>query len=156
MTLEQARIRAGVAQDVQALVAIEREAAISPWSLNQFLSSSLRDNEHTLVLEDGAGVVAGFCIYRCLPDEASLMNIAVRPARQGTGLGRQLLSRLQQTLLGLGVKRCLLEVRRGNKAAIALYRNLGFVDDSVRKDYYPTESGREDALLMSCQLVNKR
>jgi ribosomal-protein-alanine N-acetyltransferase len=155
MTPDRSRVRAGVAQDVPTLAAIEREAAISPWSLNQFLSSSLRDNEHFLVLEDGGGVVAGFCIYQCLQDEASLMNVAVRPTRQGAGLGRLLLTGLQQTLLDLGVKRCLLEVRRGNKAAIALYHKLGFVHDGVREDYYPTEGGREDAVLMSCQLVNK-
>ncbi|MCZ6831549.1 MAG: hypothetical protein O7F73_18545, partial [Gammaproteobacteria bacterium] len=49
--------------------------------------------------------------------------------------------------------RCLLEVRCSNGGAIALYRKHGFTEDGVRKNYYPTDGGREDALLMSLNLT---
>ena len=155
MSPEQLQVRAGMATDVQKLAEIEREAARKPWSLNQFLAGSLRDNEHSLVCEQGEGAIVGFCIYQRVLDEATLLNIAVRPARQGTGLGDLILAQLLKLLVDSGVERCLLEVRCSNEAACALYRKAGFVDDGVRKDYYPTDNGREDALLMSCQLVNK-
>ena len=45
-----------------------------------------------------------------------------------------------------------LEVRASNRAALALYEGEGFIEDGVRKDYYPAGSGREDALLMSKEL----
>ena len=49
-------------------------------------------------------------------------------------------------------RRCLLEVRRSNKAARRLYQGSGFALDGVRKNYYPKAGGREDALLMSREL----
>jgi ribosomal-protein-alanine N-acetyltransferase len=48
-----------------------------------------------------------------------------------------------------GGHRVLLEVARGNAAAVALYESLGFRVVNVRPRYYP--SG-EDALEMECQL----
>lgn len=143
-----------MAPDMPRMAEIERVTAIHSWSLNQFLESSLREHEHSLVLQQQAdGEVLGFCIYQQVLDEATLMNIAVHPDRQGGGQGRLLLGCLLRQLSSQGASRCLLEVRRGNLAAIALYRHVGFVDDSVRSNYYPTTSGREDALLMSCELV---
>jgi ribosomal-protein-alanine N-acetyltransferase len=133
---------------------IERLAAIYPWSLGQFQGSSRRENEHALVLQEQAnGEMLGFCIFRQVLDEATLMNVAVHPDRQGRGQGRLLMDCLLRQLPSQGVSRCLLEVRRSNLGAIALYHRLGFADDGVRSNYYPTASGREDALLMSCELV---
>jgi ribosomal-protein-alanine N-acetyltransferase len=136
------------------MVEIERAAAIYPWSLNQFLGSSMRDNEHALVLQEQAqGEIFGFCIYQQVLDEATLMNIAVHPDRQGMGRGRLLMDSLLRQLPLQGANRCLLEVRSSNLGAIALYRHFGFGDDGVRSKYYPGASGSEDALLMSCELV---
>ncbi len=49
----------------------------------------------------------------------------------------------------------LLEVRESNQTAISLYRSEGFVDDGLRKNYYPPKivgGEREAALLMSRSL----
>ena len=133
---------------------IERAVVNHPWTLRQFLGSSIRESEHSLVLqEQTSDEVFGFCIYQQVLDEATLMNMAVRRERQGKGLGRLLMDYLLRQLRLQGVNRCLLEVRRGNPGAIALYRHSGFVDDGVRGTYYSTTSGREDALLMSCEPV---
>ena len=48
-----------------------------------------------------------------------------------------------------GATRCHLEVRQSNAVARRLYEGNGFKLDGIRKSYYPTEGGREDALLMS-------
>jgi ribosomal-protein-alanine N-acetyltransferase len=42
-----------------------------------------------------------------------------------------------------------LEVRVSNFSAINLYTKIGFAQVGQRRDYYATEYGREDALLMS-------
>jgi ribosomal-protein-alanine N-acetyltransferase len=47
---------------------------------------------------------------------------------------------------------CFLEVRRSNEGAINLYRSMGFVQIGERKNYYPSKSDREDALIMSRDL----
>jgi ribosomal-protein-alanine N-acetyltransferase len=44
-----------------------------------------------------------------------------------------------------------LEVRVSNFSAIRLYLNYGFIEVGRRRDYYRTEFGREDAILMTLQ-----
>lgn len=46
----------------------------------------------------------------------------------------------------------LLEVRPSNRAALYLYRNIGFNEVALRKDYYPDIKGREDALIMALSI----
>ncbi len=149
---EAPRIRPGNAADLKAMAEIEKSAGINPWSLSQFLESSLRDTDASLVLESPDGRLLGFALYQHVLDEATLMNIAVRPQQQGQGYGSRLLRCLIETLAGRGLARLLLEVRCSNGAAISLYRRLGFVDDGRRPEYYPVPGGREDALLMSRDL----
>ena len=94
-------------------------------------------------------------VYLRVLDEATVANVAVLPQHQGRGLGSQLLAEALRHLASDGVRRCLLEVRASNAVALQLYRRHGFSTDGVRKDYYPDGDGREDALLMSCQLYRE-
>ena len=41
------------------------------------------------------------------------------------------------------------EVRASNVAAIALYESVGFNEATIRRNYYPTADGREDAIIMA-------
>jgi ribosomal-protein-alanine N-acetyltransferase len=93
-----------------------------------------------------------FLDYSRLLDEANIDNVAVSPHYQGRGFGRALLLTALDNMCAIGLKRCMLEVRESNVAAKALYENNGFVIDGVRPQYYKTQQGREDALLMSRRL----
>jgi ribosomal-protein-alanine N-acetyltransferase len=44
-------------------------------------------------------------------------------------------------------------VRPSNQAALGLYQQCGFNEIGVRRNYYPAENGREDALLLALSLV---
>jgi ribosomal-protein-alanine N-acetyltransferase len=46
----------------------------------------------------------------------------------------------------------LLEVRPTNEIAVNLYRSFGFNDLAIRPNYYPSENGREDALIMAMSI----
>ena len=85
-------------------------------------------------------------------DEATLFNIAVAPEFQRKGLGRELLDALIVGLEEKGIVTLWLEVRDSNRAAIALYESLGFNEVSIRRNYYPTADGREDARIMALPL----
>jgi len=74
-------------------------------------------------------------------------KIAMLP--QGRGLGRALLEHLIDELEKRGVATLWLEVRASNAAAIALYESLGFNEATIRRNYYPTTDGREDAIIMA-------
>jgi len=90
------------------------------------------------------GRLAGYAVLTRIADAWHLMNVAVDPAHRRLGIGTELvLSSLEQAGASIPVT---LEVRTSNRAAIALYRSLGFRPAGIRKGYYPDDG--EDALLM--------
>ena len=142
--------------DAPLLAAIEREASAFPWSDAQLASAcdaeALSDMSTPLervVLVEQNEKVCGFIIYTQLLDEGAIHNIAVSPACQRLGMARTLLAEVLDVFARDGARRVLLEVRASNIAAQRLYRSFGFELDGVRKNYYPSQGAREDALLMS-------
>ena len=129
---------------------IECRSHAFPWS-EQTFASNQGDRFLNLRL-DVDGQMAAFAITQVVLDEASLFNIAVDPAWQRRGLGRQLLQHLIDELIKRDVLTLWLEVRASNLPAIALYQQLEFNQVSRRPNYYPTASGREDAIIMALTL----
>ncbi len=93
-----------------------------------------------------------FAITQVVLDEATLFNIAVHPLFRRQGYGRLLLERLIKILEELGITTLWLEVRVSNINSIALYQKLGFNKVSLRRNYYPTVNGHEDAIIMALPL----
>lgn len=96
--------------------------------------------------------LAGYALFTTVLDEAELQQIAIAEQQQGQGLAGQLLEAGHRQLTEQGIVRTLLEVRSSNLSALALYRRAGFQQDGLRKGYYPSPTGREDAVLMSCDI----
>lgn len=133
--------------DLAQAFAIERRSHAFPWSEKTFASNQ---GERFINLRlDADGKMVAFVITQVVLDEASLFNIAVDPDFQRRGYGRQLLQHLIDELIKRNVLTLWLEVRASNLPAIALYEQLGFNQVSRRPNYYPTASGREDAILMA-------
>ncbi|ELY4097818.1 ribosomal protein S18-alanine N-acetyltransferase [Cronobacter sakazakii] len=136
--------------DLPAAFAIEQRAHAFPWSEKTFASNQ---GERYLNLRlDVDGKMAAFAITQVVLDEATLFNIAVDPTFQRRGLGRALLEHLIEALEARGVLTLWLEVRASNHAARALYKSLGFNEATIRRNYYPTSDGREDAIIMALPL----
>ncbi len=70
-------------------------------------------------------------------------------------MARTLLGEVLGIFASTGASRALLEVRASNTAAQCLYASFGFELDGVRKNYYPSNGAREDALLMSKPLITR-
>ncbi|AIR69335.1 ribosomal protein S18-alanine N-acetyltransferase [Dickeya fangzhongdai] len=121
-----------------------------PWSEKTFISNQ-GERYLNLKLCHGQQLVA-YAITQVVLDEATLFNIAVAPDHQRHGYGRQLLEHLIAELERSDVVTLWLEVRASNACAIALYQSMGFNEVSVRRDYYPTVGGREDAIIMALPL----
>jgi ribosomal-protein-alanine N-acetyltransferase len=137
--------------DAKTLAAIDASVNPNPWSEAQFAATCSDDRAWALVLEEDGGI-DGFVVVSQVLDEASIHSIAVDPAQQRKGFGQSLLHAALSRTRQAGATRCLLEVRESNTAARRLYAVNGFVLDGVRRNYYPTGGGREDALLMSKEL----
>jgi [ribosomal protein S18]-alanine N-acetyltransferase len=115
-----------------------------------------RWNENVMVLQlgllGGFGLLhpaGGFVLARVAADEAEILTIAVRPAAQRAGLGRQLLRAVMEEAHTRGAKKMFLEVAPENAAARALYAGFGFLQVGRRPHYYPTGG---DALVLSAPL----
>lgn len=83
--------------------------------------------------------------------ELEILNLAVAPAMRRQGLGRRLLSLALQAGCKMGMQKAILEVREGNRAALALYRACGFIQSGRRRRYY-ADTG-EDALVLERPLA---
>jgi len=141
--------------DIDAIVRIEQQTFINPWSektLRQCITQQqvvvYKNNNSP---ESDNGVIA-FLIYQQTLDEVCLLQIAVDLSFQRQGMGswflRTWLESLNET-----VNTVWLEVRESNLAAQALYVEQGFQKVSVRKNYYKTPAhGREAALVFSLDL----
>ena len=80
------------------------------------------------VLEDGDGTIVAIIVLLPKPDHLLLDNIAVRPDRQGRGLGRQLIAFAEAEARRLGHAELRLYTHQKMTENIALYARLGFVE----------------------------
>ena len=133
--------------DVDLVVANETSAYKYPWSKQNFLDC-LQSGYQCWVLADKKQIIAHGVISIAIC-EAHLLTLCVHPKYQRLGFGRKILILLLDRASQMNSSECFLEVRITNKAAISLYESMGFESIGRRKGYYPSEQGREDALIMS-------
>jgi ribosomal-protein-alanine N-acetyltransferase len=137
------QVRRLVYSDLPGVLAIERRAFETPWSLAMFVLELSKPSGICLALTDGEGL-AGYLVCSRYADVWHLMNIAVMPERRRQGIARRLLERLFDEA-GADA-RYTLEVRTSNHGAIAMYEQLGFRRAGHRPRYY--HDNGEDALIM--------
>ena len=138
------------AADLDRVMTIEPALYRHPWTRGNF-DDSLAAGYSCWVVECG-GALAGYGVLMLGVREAHLLNLSVAPAWQQRGFGRMLLGRFVQIARGSDAAQMLLEVRPSNVAAHRLYGEFGFRQITVRRGYYPSGRGREDAILMGLAL----
>lgn len=95
----------------------------------------------------------GYVILFQLFEQATIIDICIEPENLGMGLGKRLMQHAINQMKQTEAEMMLLEVRQSNERAIALYQHLGFVNSGIRKNYYKTTDGNEDAILMNLLLA---
>lgn len=133
------------------VLAIEQRAYPFPWTEGIF-RDCLRAGYSGWIVSGSAGETLAYAFMSMAVNEAHILNLCVEPSCQRQGLGQFLLAHLQQLARAAGMEVILLEVRKSNVAAIALYLNHGFRKLGARKGYYPAHEGAEDAWLLGCTL----
>lgn len=142
--------RAMTETDITEIMAIEQRSYDFPWTEGIF-KDCMRVGYYCHVIES-AGVIAGYGVMTMGAGEAHIVNLCIKPELRHQGLGNRMLMHLMEQAGQLGVEYILLEVRPSNKIAIKLYMNKGFNEIGIRKGYYPSRFGREDALILACAL----
>lgn len=144
------RVRPMTLGDLPHIHAIELASYEHPWSAGSF-SDSLSAGYSMWVLE-ADGAIIGYYAMMAAAGESHLLNLTIAPDWRRHGLGRGLLRHCCACACDHKADSMFLEVRTSNAAAIGLYHDSGFVDLAVRRAYYPAREGREDALIMKCEL----
>ena len=80
-------------------------------------------------------------------DELHVLNVATVPAMRRRGIGRALVDTAVDHARGAEIRLVVLEVRRSNRAALQLYRRVGFAAMGVRRAYYADGEDAVDMLL---------
>ena len=144
MTVKNKAIRLISESDLDAILVIEQDCYPNPWSPRQFLQELQNPVASVLVCEIDNKIV-GYICYWFIVGEMQILNLATSPQLRRRGVAAQLLESAFDHCSASGLSSVWLEVRSGNRAAIALYQRHGFNQSGIRQAYY---RDGEDALVM--------
>ena len=137
--------------DLDTVMSIEVTAYSHPWTRGIF-QDCLRVGYCCWTLEED-GLVIGYGVMSVAAGECHILNLCICPESQNTGYGALLLEKLLEIARKHRADTAFLEVRPSNEPAIQLYEHAGFDKVGMRRDYYPAEFGREDALIFARSLL---
>ena len=143
-------LRSMTAADLPAVTAIENAIYAFPWTPGNFRDSLAAGYDCWAYVRDGE--LIGYAVVMLASDEAHLLNLSIAAGCQRQGHGSQLLQRLCESARGRGARLMILEVRPSNAAGLQLYARHGFQTVGLRREYYPAQAGREDALILGLPL----
>lgn len=138
--------------DVDAVLSIELAVQAYPWTRGNFTDAL--NSGYVCRVDEEHGEIRGYVMLRPLVDEAEMLNIGVAAGQQRKGFGHTMLTGMLDVARAKQLRRVFLEVRPSNAAAIALYRSAGFSEIGLRRDYYQSANGSEDAIMMACELTD--
>mgnify|MGYP001554455029 CR=1 FL=1 len=137
--------------DLSAVMDIENNNHPYPWS-KQIMSDCFKENyiSYVYILD---GEIIGYLVQTFAADESNILNVCVESRFRSNGFADQLMHKAINCCREMKNSSIFLEVRASNAPAINLYHKHGFVEVGVRKGYYPTEQGREDAIVMALEIL---
>ncbi|HMC06309.1 MAG: ribosomal protein S18-alanine N-acetyltransferase [Thermoleophilaceae bacterium] len=130
--------------DLPQVIAIERRAFPTPWSLAMFVLELSKPSGICLAATR-EGSLVGYLVCSRYDTVWHIMNVAVDDRLLRRGIATALIERLLELADGPG-EQYTLEVRTSNEGAIRLYEKFGFRSAGRRRGYY--HDNREDALIM--------
>ena len=136
--------------DLSDVLRNERRGYTHPWTEGIFRDCLRNGQECWLLMCSDQNV--GHGILSVAAGESHLLNVCVHPDFQGHGFGRILVEHLLERARTGEASTIFLEVRPSNVAACELYDKLGFNEVGIRENYYPSNVGREDALVLAKEL----
>jgi ribosomal-protein-alanine N-acetyltransferase len=130
--------------DLPQVIAIERRAFPTPWSLAMFVLELSKPSGICLAaLREGR--LIGYLVCSRYDLVWHLMNVAIDPDRRRRGIATALLNRLFEQVDDPQAQ-FTLEVRASNDVAIEMYERFGFRSAGMRRRYY--QDNGEDAVIM--------
>jgi len=150
MTTGNLTFRPAVPADAYEIAVMSRyliEIGLRGWSWHpDRVIKAIRSRETLVLVAEAGGVLIGFAIMEFHDARAHLSLLAVKPAHQRCGIGRQMMDWLEESALTCGIATIELEFRVSNLSARSFYHGLGYTEAKYLAGYY---QGTETALRMS-------
>jgi [ribosomal protein S18]-alanine N-acetyltransferase len=140
MTCPAVHIRWKIRRDLPEVLAIEEASFEYPWAEEDFLRTLRQRNCVAMVAERDEQIV-GFMVYRLMPTQLELINLAVHPARRREGVGTTLIGKLAGKLTPQRRKRLWLDVRERNLPGHLFLQACGFRAVRVLREAYDEPPG---------------
>ena len=137
-------LRTMTEEDIPYVARMEETVFPDPWSEKVYRETfALPDTRYVAAELDGR--IVGAAGVRNIAGTGEITNVMVLPGFRRKGIAGMMMKELLEMGKMLGAKEFTLEVRAGNKAAIRLYENLGFVSEGIRPGFY--RNPPEDAII---------
>ena len=146
-----ARTRLMRRSDLFDVLRIENVGFSNPWPAAAF-EIAIVDPALLALLAHVEGTPVGYVVASRERRSVLIANVAVDRRHRRRGIARQLMGAAIAWGGTAGAERCVLDVRRSNKAALALYHSMGFRDTGSRRRYYSDPV--EDAVSMERPIRN--
>lgn len=136
--------------DLEYIYKLELESYSFPWTKEILRDCILYKYDSYSVFIDNT--LVGYIISKISFPETHVLNLTVDINYRNNGIGQAL---MELTINDARIRKSqdiILEVRSRNLIAQALYNKLGFEKIGIRKGYYDSENGREDAFVLKLKL----
>ncbi len=134
--------------DLRRVMEIQAEVGLSHWTHRDYTDELVRTDSLMVKAVDETGECIGFLVGRRIPgekdqNEFEIYNIGVSLEHQRKGIGSALMEEVLATCKRDRLKAIWLDVRASNENARAFYKRIGFVNATVRRNFYrdPVEDG---------------
>ncbi|MFJ2709524.1 ribosomal protein S18-alanine N-acetyltransferase [Pseudomonas sp. NPDC087346] len=147
--------RLAVVEDLPALLALEMQCFTTDRLTSRSFQWMITRAHAQLLVAERHDQLLGYALvlFHRGTSLARLYSIAIASDARGTGLGKQLLQRIEACALEHDCAYLRLEVRTDNPAAIALYERNGYRRFALIHDYYEDHA---DALRLEKRILQHR
>tara|TARA_B000000609_G_scaffold153091_1_gene141233 strand:- start:338 stop:802 length:465 start_codon:yes stop_codon:yes gene_type:complete len=134
--------------NVLSIQHIQKNCDESIWSASSLFHLLDKGSGYGYILKRFNNYI-GYILLRSLDNEEEVLSLGVLKSNRRQGIASKLFYEFEKDAIRNNVQRIILEVRVENYPAICFYEFLGLKKIKVLKDYYKTDRGYEDGLLLS-------
>ena len=136
--------------DLEYIYKLELDSYRFPWTKEILRDCILyKYDSYSVFIDD---TLVGYIISKISFPETHILNLTVDINFRNNGIGQALIELTINDARIRNSQDIILEVRSRNFIAQSLYSKLGFEKIGVRKGYYDSENGREDAFVLRLKL----
>ena len=129
------QVRWLVRADMDEVLNIEHACFDAPWTEDEFLQV-LRNQKCIGLVAEFERHVLGFVLYELRPHALHLLNIAVNPWEQRTGVGRAMVDKIKAKLSQQGRRELTIVCRDENLKAHLFLKACGFRCEAVLRGHF--------------------